>query len=76
MEQIFLLGGRLSDPNMNPSYLGTLVYIGSNEKAYMPPTKHIWQLYLRKFSQNGKLLEDAPAYLGLVEVKQQEEEAS
>ena len=47
VEQIFSLGGRLSDPNMNPAYLATLVFIGSNEKAYMPPTKDIWQRYLR-----------------------------
>jgi len=42
---------------MNPSYLATLVFIGSNFKVYMPPTKDIWQLYLRKFTKNGKLLE-------------------
>ena len=47
VEQIFSQGGRLSDPNMNPAYLATLVFIGSNEKAYMPPTKDIWQRYLR-----------------------------
>ena len=46
VEQIFSLGGRLSDPNMKPAYLATLVFIGSNEKAYMPPTKDIWQRYL------------------------------
>ena len=60
MEQIFSLGGRLSDPNMNPEYLATLVYIGSNMKVYMPPTKDIWQRYLRKFTKNGKLLENDP----------------
>ena len=27
VEQIFSLGGRLSDPNMNPAYLATLVFI-------------------------------------------------
>ena len=37
VEQIFSLGGRLSDPNMDPSYLATLVFVGSNEKVYMPP---------------------------------------
>ena len=58
VEQIFSLGGRLSDPNMNPAYLATLVFIGSNEKAYMPPVKDILQRYLRKFSKHGKLLED------------------
>ena len=58
VEQIFSLGGRLSDPNMNPAYLATLVFIGSNYKCYMPPTKDIWQRYLRKFTKQGKLLED------------------
>ena len=41
---------------MNPAYLATLVFIGSNEKVYMPSTKDIWQRYLRKFIKNGKLL--------------------
>ena len=58
VEQIFSLGGRLSDPNMNPAYLATLVFIGSNYKFYMPPVKDIWQRYLRKFSKQGKLLEN------------------
>ena len=50
VEQIFSLGGRLSDPNMNPAYLATLVFVGSNIKVYMPPKLDIWQRYLRKFS--------------------------
>lgn len=58
VEQIFSLGGRLSDPNMNPGYLATLVFIGSNYKVDMPPTKDIWQRYLRKFTKNGELLEN------------------
>ena len=49
---------------MNPAYLATLVFIGSNKKVYMPPKKDIWQRYLRKFSKNGKLVE---AELGLTE---------
>eukprot|EP00966_Prymnesium_polylepis_P140190 3238358-Prymnesium_polylepis.1 len=53
VEQIFSLGGRLSDPNMNPAYLATLVFIDSIEKMYMPPIKDIWQRYLRKFTKNG-----------------------
>ena len=65
VEQIFSLGGRLSDPNMNPSYLATLVFIGSNMKIYMPPKNEIYQRYLRKFSKNGKLLEADLSCLGL-----------
>ena len=63
VEQIFSLGGRLSDPNMNPSYLASLVFVGSNRKVFMLSTKAILQRYLRKFSKNGKLLD---ADLGLV----------
>ena len=68
VEQIFSLGGRLSDPNMNPAYLATLVFMGANQKVFMPPVKEVWQRYLRKFTKQGKLLDadglgmsDAPA---------------
>ena len=57
VEQVFSLGGRLSSPSMNPAYLATLVFVGSNRKVYMPPKKDIWQRYLRKFTKQGKLLE-------------------
>ena len=43
---------------MNPAYLATLVLVGSNEQVYMPPKKTIFQRYVRKFSKNGKLLEE------------------
>ena len=62
VEQIFSLGGRVSDPNINPDYLATLVFVGSNYKVYMPPKKDIYQRYLCKFTKGGKLLE---AELGL-----------
>ncbi len=65
MEQIFSLGGRLSDPNINPSYLACLVSIGSNLKLFMPSKKVILQRYLRKFSKHGKMLD---ADLGLITV--------
>ena len=39
-----------------PQGLAMLVFIGSNEKVCMPPTKDIFQRYLRKFSKAGKLL--------------------
>ena len=57
VEQIFSLGGRLSDPNMDPGYLASLVFIGSNRKVHMPAAKDILQRYLRKFSKLGKLPE-------------------
>ena len=31
--------------------------LSSNRKVYMPPTKDIWQRYLRKFTKNGKACE-------------------
>ena len=34
MEQVFSRAGRISDPNMNPAYLGTLVMVGMNKKNY------------------------------------------
>jgi hypothetical protein len=40
------------------AYLATLVFIGANYKFYMPPVKDIWQRYLRKFTKQGKLLEN------------------
>jgi len=63
VEQIFSLGGRLSDPNINPAYLACLVFIGSNIKVFMPTKDAILQRYLRKFSKHGKLLD---ADLGLI----------
>ena len=50
---------------MDPSYLATLVFVGSNEKVYMPPKSVVYQRYLRKFSKQGKKLETD---LGLEEV--------
>ena len=51
-----------SVPSVRVRYLrgtyATLVFIGSNYKVYMPPMKDIWQRYLRKFTKNGKLLEN------------------
>jgi hypothetical protein len=42
---------------MDPAYLATLVFMGSNQKVHIPPVKDVWQRYLRKFSKQGKLLE-------------------
>ena len=72
VEQIFSLGGRLSDPNMNPAYLSTLVFVGSNEKVYIPAYKDIWQRYLRKFTKNGKLMESEYH----LEIKQEDDPAA
>ena len=42
---------------MNPGYLATLVFVGSNEKMFTPAAADDFQRYLRKFSKNGKLIE-------------------
>ena len=62
---VMLIHVALMHPNMNPGYLATLVFVGSNRKLYMPPKNVMWQRYLRKLSKNGKLLESE---LGLIEV--------
>ena len=62
VEQIFSLGGHVSDPNINPDYLATLVFVDSNYKVYMPPKEDIYQRYIGKFTKGGKLFE---AELGL-----------
>ena len=34
---VMLIHVALMHPNMNPGYLATLVFVGSNRKLYMPP---------------------------------------
>ena len=48
-------------PEYEPGHLATLVYMGANRKVYMPPMKDVWQRYLRKFTKNGKLLDEERA---------------
>ena len=55
VEQVFSLSGRLSDPNMDPEYLGILTSVGRGKKIYKPPVSEIFQLYLTRF---GKANED------------------
>ena len=45
VEQVFSRAGRISDPNMDPAYLGTLVMVGMNKKNYSPPLNAIKELY-------------------------------
>ena len=54
VEQVFSRAGRLSDPNMNPHYLGKLVMVGMNKKNFKPPVQAINELYYRKFRKFGK----------------------
>ena len=52
-ENAFSLGGRISDPNLEPSVLAMFVRISKNAKNYKPPVEEIKKLYVRKFSKNG-----------------------
>jgi hypothetical protein len=48
----------LSDPNMDPEYLGHLVMVGVNKKSYKPSTANVKDKYYELFSgQGGKGLE-------------------
>ena len=56
-------------PEYEPGVLGNARLHGRKpEGVYIPPVKDVWQRYLRKFTKNGKLLDeeglglaDAPA---------------
>ena len=58
VEQVFSRAGRISDPNMNPAYLGTLVMVGMNKKNYSPPLNAIKELYYSKFRGKGHKMEE------------------
>ena len=45
--------GLLSDPNMDPEYLGWLVMVEANKKKYKPPLKMITEHYYQKFRGKG-----------------------
>lgn len=45
--------GLLSDPNMDPIYLGILVMVGANQKKFKPSVKAIKELYYQKFRGKG-----------------------
>ena len=45
--------GLLSDPNMDPLYLSTLVMVGVNRHKFKPSVKAIKELYYKKFRGQG-----------------------
>ena len=49
VEQIFSRAGLLSDPNLDPDHLATLVKVGYNKKAYEPMVKAIQEKYYEMF---------------------------
>ena len=59
VEQVFSRAGRMSDPNLDPGYLGTLVMVGMNKKNYSPPLSAIKERYYSKFRGLG--IHDEPA---------------
>ena len=53
VEQIFSRAGLLSDPNLDPDHLATLVKVGYNKKAYEPMVKAIQEKYYEMFRGKG-----------------------
>ena len=45
--------GLLSDPNMDPHYLGILVMVGINKSKFKPPLKAIKERFYSKFRGKG-----------------------
>ena len=45
--------GLLSDPNMDPYYLGMLVMVGTNKSKFKPPLAAIKERYYAKFRGKG-----------------------
>ena len=43
----------LSDPNMDPYYLGMLVMVGTNKSKFKPPLAAIKERYYAKFRGKG-----------------------
>ena len=58
MEQIFSRAGLLSDPNLLPAHLMTLVKIGYNKKACCPSLKAIKEMYYAMFRGKGEASDD------------------
>ena len=53
VEQYFSRAGNLSDPNMDPYYLGMLVMVGTNKSKFKPPLAAIKERYYAKFRGKG-----------------------
>ena len=49
VEQIFSRAGLLADPNLDPSYLATLVKVGYNKKACKPLVQQVKEKYYAMF---------------------------
>ena len=53
VEQLFSRAGALSDPNMDPDFLGKLVMVGANQKRYKPSVQSIKEHYYAKYRGKG-----------------------
>ena len=45
--------GLLSDPNIDPVYLGILVMVGANKKKFKPSVKVVKERYYQNFRGKG-----------------------
>ena len=60
VEQYFSRAGMLSDPNMDPHYLGMLVMVGANKKRFAPSVQAIKERYYQKFrGKSGESLDES-----------------
>ena len=48
-----IVQGLLSDPNIDPVYLGILVMVGASQNKFKPSVKAIKELYYQKFRGKG-----------------------
>ena len=58
VERYFSRAGALSDPNMNPDFLGKLVMVGANQKRYAPSVQSIKEHFFTKYRGKGGEHED------------------
>ena len=53
VEQYFSRAGFLSDPNIDPAYLGILTMIGVNAQRFKPSVAAVKEKYYTKFRMHG-----------------------
>ncbi len=52
-ENVFSRAGHMSDPNLDPSYLGILTTVGVNKASYKPPVSEIRRKYFELCAGKG-----------------------
>ena len=53
VEQSFSRAGNLSDPNIDPEYLGLQVMAGANKSRFKPTVNDIMERYYKKYRSKG-----------------------